>query len=82
LGWCKDLPVTGTHTDIATFKLAFVDEAANYFGASGNTALDVNGDRAVGNYDFWAVKQNPSGYLWQVVAQYNSATGILTRLIK
>jgi len=78
----KTYLVTGTHTDIATFKLAFVDEAANYFGASGNTALDVNVDRAVGNYDFWAVKQNPSGYLWQVVAQYNSATGILTRLIK
>jgi len=78
----KTYLVTGTRTDIATFKLSFVDEAANYFGVSGNTTLDVNGDRAVGNYDFWAVKQNPSGYLWQIVARYNSATGILTRLIK
>ena len=78
----KTYLVTGTHTDIATFKLAFVDEAANYFGVSGNTTLDVNGDRAVGNYDFWAVKQSLSGYSWQVVARYNSATGVLTRLVK
>jgi branched-chain amino acid transport system substrate-binding protein len=78
----KTCLAAGTHTDIATFKLAFTEEAANYFGVSGNTTLDVNGDRAYGNYDFWAVKHNPSGYFWQIVAQYNSATGILTRLNK
>jgi len=77
----KTYLTTGTSADIATFKLAFTDEAANYFGASGNTTLDVNGDRAFGDYDFWALRQNPSGYLWQVTARYNSATGVLTRVI-
>lgn len=78
----KTYLITGTDPDIATFKLAFIRESENYFGVSGNTTLDANGDRAFGNYDFWAVKHNPSGYLWQLVAQYNSATGILTRLNK
>jgi len=78
----KTCLVTGTHADIATLKLAFFDESGNYFGASGNTTLDINGDRAFGNYDFWAVNQTPGGYLWQISAQYNSATGVLTRLVK
>jgi len=72
--------VTGTQANIATFKLAFMQESADYFGVSGNTTLDVNGDRAVGNYDFWAMKKVLPGYSWQVIARYNSATGIITRL--
>jgi branched-chain amino acid transport system substrate-binding protein len=75
----KTYLVTGTSPVIATFKLAFTDEAAGYFGVTGNTTLDVNGDRAYGNYDFWAVKHNSSGYIWEIIARYNSATGILTR---
>ncbi|MCX6283179.1 MAG: ABC transporter substrate-binding protein [Bacteroidetes bacterium] len=78
----KTYLVTGTQPEIETFKFAFVQEASTYFGASGNTTLDANGDRAFGNYDFWAVNHNPSGYFWQIVAKYNSATGTLTRLIK
>ncbi|MCX6240964.1 MAG: ABC transporter substrate-binding protein [Bacteroidetes bacterium] len=78
----KTYLAAGTQTDIATLKLAFVDESSNYFGASGNTTLDVNGDRAYGNYDFWAVRQTPAGYIWQISAQYNSATGVLSRLIR
>jgi len=78
----KTYLITGSHPDIATFKLAFTDEASNYFGVSGNTTLDVNGDRAFGNYDFWAVKQSLPGYSWQIVARYNSATGILNRVKK
>jgi len=76
----KTYLATGSHPDIATFKLAFTDEASNYFGVSGNTTLDVNGDRAFGNYDFWAVKQLLPSDAWQIVARYNSATGILTRV--
>jgi len=78
----KTYLVTGSRPEIETFKFAFVQEASNYFGASGNTTLDANGDRAYGNYDFWAVNHNPSGYFWQIVAKYNSATGTLSRLVK
>jgi branched-chain amino acid transport system substrate-binding protein len=70
----------GTDPSIAQLKNIFVNEAGNYFGASGNTQLDINGDRAVGNYDFWAVKNDSTGYSWKRVARYNSLYGTLTRL--
>ena len=71
---------TGESPDIEFLKLVFTLESSGYFGASGNTTLDVNGDRAVGNYDFWAVKSGSKGYAWQKVAKYNSVTDQLTRL--
>ena len=52
------------------------------FGATGNTKLDENGDRAVGNYDFWAVKHDSTGYNWKRIAKYNSVSGTLVRLAK
>ncbi|MCX6305194.1 MAG: ABC transporter substrate-binding protein [Bacteroidetes bacterium] len=70
----------GRDASFATLKYVFVNEAASYFGASGNTQLDKNGDRAVGNYDFWAVKSDSTGYGWKRVARYNSLYGTLTRL--
>ena len=76
----KTYLTTGTSPDIATLKSAFMQEASNYFGASGNTTLDDNGDRAYGNYDFWEVTQIPQGFLWQITARYNSATGTLIRV--
>ena len=73
---------TGPAPSVAFLKSVFTSEAGNFFGASGNTALDVNGDRATGNYDFWAVKNNNGGYAWKTVAKYNSVTGKLTRVAK
>jgi len=73
---------TGPAPSVAFLKSVFTSEAGNFFGASGNTALDVNGDRAAGNYDFWAVKDHNEGYAWEVVATYNSVTGKLTRVAK
>jgi branched-chain amino acid transport system substrate-binding protein len=70
---------TGADPGISTFKAAFIQESANYYGVSGNTTLDTNGDRASGNYDFWAVSHNDSGFHWQIVATYNSSTGTLIR---
>jgi branched-chain amino acid transport system substrate-binding protein len=71
---------TGLSPGIALLKSAFVNEAANFFGVTGNTLLDSNGDRAYGNYDFWAVKNDSAGYHWKRTAKYNSATGLLTRV--
>ncbi|MEI6681410.1 MAG: penicillin-binding protein activator [Bacteroidota bacterium] len=70
---------TGPVTDVALMKSALVRVAGNYFGATGNTKLDTNGDRAGGNYDFWAVKHDTTGYNWKRVATYNSLTGTLVR---
>lgn len=72
----------GNNPSITLLKNVFVNEADNFFGASGNTQLDVNGDRAAGNYDFWAVKADSAGYGWKRVARYNSLNGILSRLVE
>jgi branched-chain amino acid transport system substrate-binding protein len=72
----------GSNPPVDLLKKVFVNEADNYFGASGNTQLDSNGDRAVGNYDFWGVKTDSAGYGWKRVARYNSLHGVLTRLIE
>lgn len=69
-----------SQADIENIKSAFVTEAGNYFGVTGNTQLDINGDRAFGNYDFWAVKQDSAGYCWKLTAKYNSASDVLTRI--
>jgi branched-chain amino acid transport system substrate-binding protein len=72
----------GISPDIEFLKSVFMLESDNFFGVSGNTALDVNGDRAIGNYDFWAVKRDANGYSWKKVAKYNSMTDQLTRVVK
>lgn len=73
---------TGSYPSVSFLKSVFTQEAGNFFGASGNTSLDVNGDRATGNYDFWAVERNLQGYTWKIVARYNSVTGVLIRVGK
>jgi len=77
----KTLLLTGINVEIATFKSAFVTEAGNYWGVTGNCELDINGDRKTGNYDFWAIRRNSSGFYWKVLATYNSATGYITRIL-
>lgn len=70
----------GANPPVDLLKNVFINEADDFFGASGNTLLDDNGDRATGNYDFWAVKKDSSGYLWKRVARYNSFDGNITRM--
>ena len=73
---------TGLSPDIALLKSAFINVSGNFFGATGNTSVDENGDRAVGNYDFWAVKHDTTGYSWKRIAKFNSTTGTLVRLVE
>ncbi|CAF3763373.1 unnamed protein product [Rotaria sp. Silwood1] len=40
----------------AAYKTALLQNANSYFGASGWTALNVSGDRAYANFDFWGVR--------------------------
>jgi ABC-type branched-subunit amino acid transport system substrate-binding protein len=78
----KAIRASGGNATIDLVKNAFVNEADNYFGASGNTQLDENGDRAFGNYDFWAVKADSTGYSWKRVARYNSLNDLIIRVIE
>ena len=70
----------GGQKDIDLLRTVFIDEAAHYFGASGNTSLNDAGDREHGNYDFWGVRSSGNGFVWYRTAWFDSATGTLTRL--
>jgi len=48
--------------------------AKTYFGASGWTLLDENGDRASGNYDVWAVVIKDGKPIWERVALVDTGT--------
>lgn len=74
--------VAGGDPSVALLKSIFVSEAADYFGVTGNTRMDVNGDRVTGNYDFWGVKNDSTGYVWRRVARYNSFDGTISRNVR
>ena len=56
------------------FKAAFVSEADAYSGITGSLALNSAGDRANGDFDFWAVRSDA----WARIGTYNSTTGVIT----
>jgi branched-chain amino acid transport system substrate-binding protein len=45
-----------------------------YLGASGYIKLDENGDRAVGDYDIWAVVRVGEKYEWKIIGLYKGLT--------
>jgi branched-chain amino acid transport system substrate-binding protein len=66
--WVAGLTVNATKrtSDIGTLKHTFYQIADSYFGITGNTRLDDNGDRQCGTYDFWKItkKDNNAHYDW------------------
>lgn len=54
------------------------DVAKRYFGVSGNTILNENGDRASGDYAIWKLVQTDKGLEWKIVAMYSVATDSVT----
>jgi ABC-type branched-subunit amino acid transport system substrate-binding protein len=52
--------------DIQTLKQKLYEMANSYFGLTGKTSLDENGDRKYGTYDFWIIneKDDNKGYEW------------------
>lgn len=66
--WVAGLTVNATKstTDMKTLKHTFNQTADSYFGITGNTKLDNNGDRQCGSYDFWKIakKDNNAYYDW------------------
>src|SRR5439155_1382063 len=50
------------------FKAAFVSEADAYSGITGSLALNSAGDRANGDFDFWAVRHDT----WVRIGTYNN----------
>jgi branched-chain amino acid transport system substrate-binding protein len=60
--------------NFAAFKAAFVSEADAYSGITGSLALNSAGDRANGDFDFWAVRSDK----WVRIGTYNGTTGVIT----
>jgi branched-chain amino acid transport system substrate-binding protein len=54
--------------------------ADRYFGASGNTVLKPNGDRANMDQEFYAIEMVNGTATWVDVAHYNAATNQFTWL--
>jgi len=58
---------------IADYRAALLTQAASYTGATGPTELNANGDRAVGDYDFYQVCPG-SPAAWARVTAYRAAS--------
>jgi len=68
----RALEDVGDLKNFVDFKTAFVREADAYSGITGSTALNSAGDRANGDFDFWAVRNDT----WVRIGTYNN--GVLT----
>ena len=66
----------GDLKNFAAFKAAFVSEADAYQGITGSLALNSAGDRANGDFDFWAVRLENGSYAWVRTGTYSG--GVLT----
>jgi branched-chain amino acid transport system substrate-binding protein len=72
------LSIGGGIDDLALLKQKFIETAAAYSGATGNTALNAAGDRLSGAYDFWKVRSSDPGFFWTRAGSYESMTGQIT----
>ena len=72
----RALEDVGDLRDFAAFKTAFVNEANDYEGVTGSTALDTAGDRLKRDFDFWAVQPENGSYGWLRIGTY--IDGVLT----
>jgi branched-chain amino acid transport system substrate-binding protein len=70
---------TGENPSFSTLKKSFEEQAESYFGVTGWTSLDENGDRDVATYDFWGIAINDEKPEWEIMARFNNNTGVLER---
>jgi branched-chain amino acid transport system substrate-binding protein len=64
----RALEDVGDLKNFAAFKAAFVSEADAYTGITGSLALNLAGDRANGDFDFWAVRNDT----WVRIGTYSN----------
>jgi len=77
--WLAALSVlTAGRYDPDAIKTALLTIAGSYWGATGNTALNSAGDRAIMDMEFWAVIQTQ----WVRIATYSSANNQVTWLVQ
>jgi branched-chain amino acid transport system substrate-binding protein len=65
----------GPGADTESLKAALAGIAEAHSGATGNTRLNAAGDRAFGNFDFWAICRENGSFAWERVAVYQTEAG-------
>ncbi|MGN6392301.1 MAG: ABC transporter substrate-binding protein [Gemmatimonadales bacterium] len=63
-------------SSVTGFRTELLSEAAAYSGATGNTTLNANGDRAVGDFEFYQVCAGAPA-VWTRVQAYQAASGTI-----
>jgi branched-chain amino acid transport system substrate-binding protein len=71
---------TGGRGQTPALKAALVTAADAFYGASGWTKLNAAGDRKFGDFDFFSLTQTGATFTWTLSAQFNTQTGVLTRM--
>lgn len=75
--WIAALAAMEAGNDDTLLETAFARNAQRYFGATGTTALDAAGDRLIGSFDFWTIKDTSGTKDWVRTAQFSG--GHVTR---
>lgn len=65
--------ITDNHESV---KMAMDTITETYFGVTGWTKLDENGDREHWDYDIWTITEEDGTYQWELTARYFCHTGI------
>lgn len=55
--------------DYTELKSNFTLQAEQYYGITGPTILNVNGDRAIGSFEYWGIVNNGGVFKWAVVGR-------------
>jgi branched-chain amino acid transport system substrate-binding protein len=59
----------GVLSDFSKMKAEFSNESDQYFGITGPTLLNANGDRNIGSFDYWGIVNDAGTYKWKVVGK-------------
>ena len=59
----------GVLNDFELMKTEFTQESDQYFGITGPTQLNANGDRNIGSFDYWGIVNEAGTYKWKVVGK-------------
>lgn len=59
----------GSTADFANVKSKFILQANTHSGIVGSEALDLNGDRATGTFDYFGIVKEGSTYVWKLVGK-------------
>jgi len=69
--WVAVLSAIEVQNEADFLRDAFERNVQRYWGLTGPTALDANGDRRIGNFDFWTIANVEGTRDWVRTAQYN-----------